>query len=178
MSSQSSKHLDWCLRKAEKELEECKKQKKKLRHRGLRKIEANQKLALEHINKARHYLKALQLLRKQGFSDIAVSMGFYSLYHCFLAIGTRFGYESKNQTYTIALIESLQEEGRISLKPEIIEYMKYEEEQNDRDNSVIELREDYTYGVDLEVRNKDQLDRIEKLCIDLLDATAGIIQKN
>ena len=42
MSSQSSKHLDWCLRKAEKELEECKKQKKKLRHRGLRKIEANQ----------------------------------------------------------------------------------------------------------------------------------------
>ena len=66
----------------------------------------------------------------------------------------------------------------VPLKPEIIEYMKYEEEQNDRDNSVIELREDYTYGVDLEVRNKDQLDRIEKLCIDLLDATAGIIQKN
>ncbi len=177
MSSQASKHCEWCLKKAEKELEECRKQKKKLRHRGLRKIEPNQKLALQHIDKARHYLKALQLLRKEDFSDIAISMGFYSLYHCLLSIATKFGYESKNQTCTIALIESLQEEGKISLKPEIIEYMKYEEEQNNHDDSVIELREDYTYGVDLKVKNKDQLEMIENLCKDLLDTTANIMHR-
>lgn len=34
MDSQASKHVKWCLKKAEKEIEELKKQKKKARHRG------------------------------------------------------------------------------------------------------------------------------------------------
>ena len=33
--------------------------------------------------------------------------------------------------------------------------MKYEEEENKHEDSIIELREDYTYGIDLEVKDKE-----------------------
>ena len=177
MASQTSKHLDWCLKKAEKELEEAKKQKKEPCHRGLLKVEPNRKLALQHIDKARHFLKGFQLLRKNDFSDLAIGTGFYSLYHCLLAIARKFGYESRNQTCTIALIESLQEEGKISIRKEIIEFMKYEEEQRNHEDSVIELREDYTYGVDLKVEDEEQLDKIEKLCAEFIGTTRDIVYK-
>ena len=36
--SQASKHVDWCITKAEREIEECKKLGKRLKHRGLVKI--------------------------------------------------------------------------------------------------------------------------------------------
>ena len=163
------------LKKAEKEIEERKKQKKKLRHRGLQKIEPNRRLALAHLEKARHNLDVLKLLRKHGFSDWSITVGFYSLYHCFLAIATHHGYESRNQTCTIALIESLQEEGTISINKEIIEFMNYDEEENTHEKSIIELREDYTYGVDLEVKEEKHLDRIEKLCVELIDSTREIV---
>lgn len=136
------------------------------------------KLALGHLEKARHNLEVLKLLRENKSSDWSVAAGFYSLYHCFLAIAVKHGYESRNQTCTIALIESLQEEGKISINKEIIDFMKYEEEENTREDSLIELREDYTYGIDLEVKNEEQLDKIEKLCIEFIDIVKDIVYKN
>ncbi|MDO8459935.1 MAG: HEPN domain-containing protein [Nanoarchaeota archaeon] len=178
MDSQASKHRTWCERKAEKEIEECKKQNKKPRHRGLRKITPDRLLALDHIEKAKHNLGVLKLLRKNGFSDWSITAGFYSLYHCFLAIAVYFGYESKNQTCTISLIESLQEDGKISLRKEIVDFMKYEEEQNSHEDSILELREEYSYGIDLEVKNEEQLDKIESLCIELIDKTRETIYRD
>ena len=175
MDSQASKHLDWCLNKAKKEIEECKKQQKKISHRGLFKIEPDKNLAFGHLQKARHNLEVFRLLRKNKFSDWAITSGFYTLYHCFLAIAVKYGYESKNQTCTIALIENLQEQGKISINPEIINFMKYNKEENPHEESIIELREDYTYGVNLEVKDKQQLDKIEKLCIEFIDATKDIV---
>ncbi|MBI2451681.1 HEPN domain-containing protein [Candidatus Pacearchaeota archaeon] len=166
------------MKKAEKEIKESEKQKKKVRHRCLLKIEPNMKLALGHLEKARHNLEVLKLLRENKSSDWSVAAGFYSLYHCFLAIAVKHGYESRNQTCTIALIESLQEEGKISINKEIIDFMKYEEEENTREDSLIELREDYTYGIDLEVKNEEQLDKIEKLCIEFIDIVKDIVYKN
>ncbi|MAH51599.1 hypothetical protein CMI37_37630 [Candidatus Pacearchaeota archaeon] len=175
MDSQASKHLDWCLKKAEKEIEELKKQKKKARHRGLLKIEPNRKLAVGHLEKARHNLEVFRLLRKNNSSDWSITAGFYTLYHCFLAIAVKHGYESRNQTCTIALMETLQEQGKISIDREIIEFMKYEEDEKNHEDSLIELREDYTYGVDLEVKDEDQLDKIEKLCVEFIDVVKGIV---
>lgn len=174
MDSQASKHIDWCTKKAKKELEECKKQGKKARHRGILRIEPDKNLALKHLEKARHNLEVFRLLRKNGFSDWSITAGFYTLYHCFLAIAVRYGYESRNQTCTIALIESLQDD-KISISPDIIEFMKYEEEENNREYSIIELREDYTYGVGLIVKDEKHLDRIDKLCVEFIDATKDII---
>ena len=175
MDSQASKHLDWCLNKAKREIEECKKQKKKIRHRGLFKIEPDKKLAFEHLQKARHNLEVFRILRKNRFSDWSITAGFYTLYHCFLAIAVKYGYESKNQTCTIALIENLQEQGKISINQDIINFMKYNEEENHQEESIIELREDYTYGVELEVKDKEQPDRIEKLCVEFIDFTKNIV---
>ena len=175
MDSQASKHIDWCLKKAKKELEEYKKQGKKARHRGILEIKPDKNLALKHLEKARHNLEVFRFLRKNGFSDWSITTGFYTLYHCFLAIAVRYGYESRNQTCTIALIESMREEGKISINPDIIEFMKYEEEENNREYSIIELREDYTYGVDLTVKDEKHLDRIDKLCVEVIDATKDII---
>jgi len=175
MSSRASKHIDWCLNKAKKEIEECKKQKKKVRHRGLFKIEPNKNLAFEHLQKAKHNLEVFRSLRKNKFSDWSITAGFYVLYHCFLAIAVKHGYESKNQTCTIALIENLQEQGKISINPDIIDFMKYNEEENYHEESIIELRENYTYGVNLEVEDKEQLDKIEKLCVEFLDSVKNII---
>ncbi|PIN89937.1 hypothetical protein COU60_02490 [Candidatus Pacearchaeota archaeon CG10_big_fil_rev_8_21_14_0_10_34_76] len=177
MDSQVSKKIEWCLRKAERELNESEKQNKKPRHRGLLKINPDKNLAFQHVDKARHFLKGFRLLRENDFSDLAMGVGFYSLYHCFLSITAKFGYESKNQTCTITLIDSLQEQGIIDIKKEILDFMKYEDEQMNHENSVIELREDYTYGVDLKVRDEQQLDKIEKLCLEFIDITQEIIYK-
>jgi len=175
MNSRASKHVDWCLNKAEKEIEESVKLGKNAKHRGLLKVEPSKELAIAHIDKAKHYLGAIQLLKKNNFSDLAVSCGFYSLYHCFLAIAIKFGYESKNQTCTISLIEFLQEEGKISVDRDIIEFMKYEEVHNQHEASLIELREDYTYGTNLEIKDDEQLDKIEKRCLSFIDAVREIV---
>ena len=127
------------------------------------------------MQKARHNLEVFRLLRKNRFSDWSITAGFYTLYHCFLAIAIKYGYESKNQICTIALMETLQEQGKISINQDIIDFMKYDEEENHHEDSIIELREDYTYGVDLEVKDKEQLDRIEKLCIEFIDSTKDIV---
>lgn len=176
MDSQASKHLDWCLNKAKKEIEECQKQQKKIRHRGLVKTNPDKKLALGHLQKAKHNLEVLELLRKNKFSDWSITAGFYSIYHCFLAIAAKYGYESKNQTCTIALMEYLQEQGEIAINPEIIDFMKYNEESYDKE-SIIELREEYTYGINLEAKDNEELDKIYKLCIELTDSVKEIIYK-
>lgn len=177
MNSQAFKHVDWCLSKAKKEIEESAKQGKKARHREILKIVPDKNLALRHLEKARHNLEVFRLLRKNGFSDWSITAGFYTLYHCFLAIAVKYGYESRNQTCTIALIELLQENSEILINPDIIEFMKYEEEENNREYSIIELREDYTYGTDLTVKNEKHLDRIEKLCIEFIDVSKDIIHE-
>lgn len=104
--SQASKHIDWCLKKAQKEIEECKKQGNRVRHRGLIKIKPDIKKAEYHLQKARHDLEAVSYF-KNGFSDWSVTASFYTMYQCLLAIAAKFGYESSNQTCTVALIENL-----------------------------------------------------------------------
>lgn len=175
MSSRALKQVDWCLLKASKEIEDSKKHNRKIRHKGLLKIEPDKKLALGHVEKARHNLKMFRLLRENKFSDWCITMGFYVLYHCFLAIVVKKGYESKNQTCTIALIELLQEQGEISINQNVIDFMKYNEEKNGNEESLIDLREDYTYGVDLEIKDEQQLDKIEKLCVEFIEDTRDIV---
>ena len=105
--SRASKHLDWCLNKAKREIEECKNQGKRIKHRGLLKINPDLERAKEHIEKAEHELEVTEYLKKGKFLDAGVSTVFYSMYHCFLAVAAKFGYESSNQTCTISLMRFL-----------------------------------------------------------------------
>lgn len=77
------------------------------RHKGLKKIKLNKEKIGNHLIKAEHNLKGVIYFKKNGFSDWSASASFYTLYHCLLALCVKFGYESRNQSCTFALIDDL-----------------------------------------------------------------------
>lgn len=172
--SQASKHVDWCLNKAKKEIEECERLGKRPKHRGLLKIDEDLGEAKKHIEKAEHDLDVTEYLVKGNFLDISVSTVFYSMYHCFLAIAAKFGYESGNQTCTIALIESLKEEGKIDLDKKFIDMFKYREDDEEKKDSIIEMREDYTYSTKRSF-NEEKINELINTCKKLIDISRKII---
>ena len=67
--SQSSKHVKWCLEKADKEIKECKKLGERMKHRGLLQVEPNIDEAKKHLRKAQHDFDAISRFKEIGFSD-------------------------------------------------------------------------------------------------------------
>ena len=175
--SQASKHLDWCLNKAKREIEECKNQGKRIKHRGLLKIKPDLEKAKEHIEKAEYDLEVTEYLKKGNFLDIGESTVFYSMYHCFLAIAAKFGYESSNQTCTIALVEYLKEEGKINIDSRFIDMFKYKESEEEKKDSIIEMREDYTYSTKRSF-NETKINTFIEMCKELIEITKEIIFEN
>src|SRR3989344_2601264 len=163
------KKVEWCLRKAKKELEQGKK------HRGLVKGEPDFEAAREHIGKAEHNLRAISYFNAGGYSDWSMSAGFYCIYHCFLAIGQKFGYESRNQECTIALMQSLKEEGKIEIDDKFIEAVAIYEEPARHESNVIEKREFYTYGTKVSAENEKEIQENIALCGECLDQTRRIV---
>ena len=173
--SQASKHIVWCLNKAKKEIEECKKSGKRIKHRGLVKIEPNAEEAKKHIAKAIHDFSAINHFKDIEFSDWSISAGFYCIYQCFLAIAVKFGYESRNQTCTIGLMEYLKEQQKIGLDEKFIRMLKYQDMNEIQENEIIEMREDYTYGVEISVEDKEKIVNLIKDCKELIDITKEIV---
>ncbi|MBU4351832.1 MAG: hypothetical protein KJ939_02005 [Nanoarchaeota archaeon] len=160
------------MNKAKKEVEECKKLNKRLKHRGLLKSNPNLEEARKHLAKAEHNFSGITKFKQIGFSDWSMSAGFYCIYHCFLAIASKFGYDSGNQTCTISLMKYLKEKNKINLDKKFIELLEYEELNED---SVIDMREDYTYGVQISVKDEAKLDELKKMCKEMVDVTKEII---
>ena len=175
--SRASNHLKWCLNKAKMEIEECKKQGKKIKHRGLFEINPDIAEAEKHIRKAEHNFRAISSFKENGFSDWSVSAGFYCIYHCFLAIAAKFGYESRNQECTISLIECLNEEGKININPKFIKILKHQDIEEIQENKVIDTREDYTYGVEVSVENEKEINDLIGICKEIIDITKEMIFK-
>lgn len=171
--SQASKHIEWCLKKAKKELEERTRLGKRLKHRGLLKTAPNAGEAQKHILKAEHNFQGIMKFKEIGFSDWSMSAGFYCIYHCFLAIAVKFGYESVNQTCTIALMRYLKETGKIQLDDRYIDLL--EEEDDLKEQSIIDLREDYSYGVQISVKDESRLHDLKETCKKVIDLTKQII---
>jgi len=168
--SHAKNKLNWCLKKAEKEL------KKGRKHRGLINIKPDIKKAKEHIIKAEHYLKATDYLKKGNFSDISTSTVFYSMYHCLLAIVAKFGYESGNQECTFALISTLIEEGKINFDQSLLDRISQLEIQEDTQTSV-EIREQYQYGTSLSIKDDSLYYKLFSLAQDVLSKTKIIIEE-
>ena len=138
--------IEWCLKKAEKELGKSKK------HRGLVKVKPDLNKAREHINKSEHYLKATDYLKKGNFSDISASTIFYSMYHCLLAIALKYGYESRNQECTFSLIHYLIEEKKINFDVNLLNKIASLNIKEGEKTSV-EIREQYQYGTSLSIKD-------------------------
>lgn len=100
-------------------LKDCIKEGKKgERHKGLKEIEPSMEIAKGHINKAIHNFNAIDTFHRAGYSDWSASAAFYCLYHCLLAIISKKGFESRNQSCTFALVESMIENNEINLTKE------------------------------------------------------------
>ena len=166
-----SNKLEWCLKKAEKELKAGRK------HRGLIKTKPNLEEARNHIEKAEHNLRAVAYFNKGGFSDWSMSAVFYCIYHCFLAIALKFGYESRNQECTVALIKSLMEAGKIDIDEKFFYSLEGYDEQERHESGVIEKREQYTYGTTISTNHLEDIEKNIELCKDCLDKTKKIIFK-
>ena len=173
--SQASKQVDWCLRKAEKEIEECKKLGKRLKHRGLLKVEADVEEAKRHLEKAKHNLNAIIKFKEIGFSDWSITAAFYTIYQCFLAIAAKFGYESSNQRCTIALMEHLKEQNKINIDQKYIDMLKPEELEEEKEDSIIDMREHYTYSIKIEVEDESKISELINTCKELIDITKDVI---
>ena len=155
--SEVKNKVKWCLKKAEKELQVGSK------HRGLVEIKPDLDEAKKHIIKAEHNFKALISFEKTGFSDWSVSAGFYAIYHCFLAILAKQGFESRNQECTIALIEALNEDKKIEVSPDIIDSLKTLDADTSHERNAIELRENFQYGTETSIDDK-RLTKLKDLC--------------
>lgn len=163
--------VEWCLRKAEKELKDSS------THRGLVKGDSNKEKAKEHIDKAQHYLKATIYLKEGNFSDISASTVFYAMYHCLLAIAAKFGYESRNQECTFALINSFIEDGLINISKEDLDQvsnLNIEETQHSP-RTAIEIREEFQYSTKLSLQ-EETFQPILDLAKRILDQTKLIVE--
>jgi len=167
--SQASNKVDWCLKKVEKEIEETG------IHRGLIKIEPDINMAEKHIIKAEHNLNAALFFDKGDYSDWSASAFFYCIYHCFLAIARKFGYESRNQECTLALIELLREEGKIDIDDKFIDTLKITKAEEMHESNVIKIREDFQYGVKLEFKERREFSELENMCKEIINKTKEIV---
>ena len=167
--SHAKNKIKWCLNKAKKEMNEGKK------HRGLVVIKPDEKKAMDHIAKAEHNINVTLYLHNGGFTDWCSSSLFYVMYHSFLAILAKFGYESRNQECTFAVIRSLVEDNKISLEKDDLEKIsslgKGQEE-----STFVSIREEYQYSTKTSLGNKEYEDLLN-LAKKILDQTKEIIEE-
>ena len=150
--SHAKNKIQWCLNKAQKELQEGKK------HRGLVQIEPNKIKAKEHVEKAEHNLKATLYFNEGGYTDWCSSSLFYTIYHCFLAIITNFGYESRNQECTLALIASFIEDKKIPIEKEDLKRISsFDSLESQEDSTALNIREKYQYSTRVSLENKENV---------------------
>ncbi len=131
-------------------LKECMKEGKKgERHKGLREIEPSMKIAQGHISKAIHNLNAIDTFHESGYSDWSASAAFYCLYHCLLALISKKGFESRNQSCTFELVESMIENNEIRLTKEELKeiFDKDVTEDLSHSNKILDIRENMQYSI-------------------------------
>ena len=169
--SHAKNKVEWCLNKAKKELQEGKK------HRGLIKIDADLEKAREHLTKAEHNLKVTIYLQRGGYSDWCSSSLFYMIYHCLLAILVKFGYETRNQECTFALIASLIEDKKITLSQDDLEKVTTLNitETQDSPETAVSIREDYQYSTKVSLENKEYQELLQ-LAKRILDKTKETLE--
>ncbi len=146
-------------------LNKCFKEGEKIgRHKGLRKINVSEEKIKGHLDKAIHNFKAMISLQKTGFSDWSASASFYTLYHCLLALISKEGYESRNQTCTFALIEDMIEKGKISLSKEDLKEIFDKDVTDDLEHShkILDIRENMQYSIKTALELEEFIELKEK----------------
>ncbi len=160
--------VEWCLNKAKKEGE---------KHRGLVKIDADLDKAREHLAKAERNLKVTFYLHKGEYTDWCSSSLFYTIYHCFLAILAKFGYETRNQECTFALIAWFIEDKKITIDLEDLEKVTTLNitETQESSETIVSIREEYQYSTKVSLENKEYQELLN-LAKHILDKTKETLE--
>ena len=134
-------------------------------------------IAQKHVKKSEYNYEVVQTLENLKIYDWALNVGFYSIYHCFLAILAKYGYESRNQACTISVLLTLINEKKLDLDKDLVnQFDTLDIEQNITNSTVRASRENSTYGVETSV-DLHQLKRIKELIIKVQRETIRIIGK-
>ena len=158
---QIDKHLKWCLKDS----------------RRLIKTKADLNLAQKHIKKSEYNFGVVQTLEKLKIYDWALNVGFYAIYHCFLAILAKYGYESRNQACTLTVLLTLINEKKLDLDKNLIaQFDTLDVEKNITNPTIRESRELSTYGIETSV-DLGQLKRIKELILKLQRETIRILEQ-
>jgi len=70
-------------------------------------VEPSQEIADSYIEKSIHSIKAAQALLKIDLVDESVSMSYYSMYHCLMALMRKCGIKCENHAGNILLLKKL-----------------------------------------------------------------------
>jgi len=157
--SQIDNHLKWCLKDS----------------RRLVKTKPDLELAQKHLKKSEYNYNVLQMLEKLKIYDWALNVGFYAIYHCFLGILSKYGYESKNQLCTITVLLALIEQKKLNLDKDLVmQFDTLDVEKNITNPTVRMEREISTYGVETSI-DMQQLKKIKELIVKVQRETIKIL---
>lgn len=158
---QIGEHLKWCLKDPKR----------------LLKTKPDLELAQKHIKKSEYNYGILQTLERLKIYDWALNVGFYSIYHCFLAILAKYGYESRNQSCTITVVLALINDKKLELDKELVTQFDTLDVEKDITNPTVrESREISTYGVETSI-DLQQLKKIKELIIKVQRETIRIVNE-
>ena len=98
-----------------------------------------------------------------------------SLYHCFLAIISKYGYESKNQSCTITALLHLIENEKLDFDKDLVFQFDTLEVEKDLASPTVRMeREISTYGVDTSI-NLQHLKHIKKMIVEVQRETIRLL---
>ncbi|MEK6835348.1 MAG: hypothetical protein AABX61_03740 [Nanoarchaeota archaeon] len=159
--SQIDDHLKWCLKDSKR----------------LLKTKPDLELAQKHVKKSEYNYGILQTLEELKIYDWALNLGFYSIYHCFLAILAKYGYESRNQSCTITVVLALINDKKLDLNKDLVaQFDTLDVEKNITNPTVRESRELSTYGVETSI-DLQQLKKMKELIIKMQRETIKIVNE-
>jgi uncharacterized protein (UPF0332 family) len=117
----------------------------------------------------------LQTLERLKIYDWALNVGFYAIYHCFLGILWKYGYNSKNQSCTITVLLNLIDNKKIDLDKDIVSQFDTLDVEKDLVNPTVrQEREISTYGVGTSI-DLDHLKRTKELVLKVQRETIRIL---
>ena len=158
---QIDEHLKWCLKDPKR----------------LIKAKPDLDLAQKHVKKSEYNYSVVQTLEGLKIYDWALNVGFYAIYHCFLAILAKYGYESRNQACTITVLLTLINEKKLDLDKDLVtQFDTLDVEKNITNPTVRESREISTYGVETSI-DLQQLKKIKELILKVQRETIRILQE-
>ena len=157
--AQIDNHLKWCLKDPTR----------------LKEAKPDNDLAQKHLEKSEYNTNVMELLEQSKKYDWALNVGFYAIYHCFLGILAKYGYESKNQSCSITALLKLIEDKKLEFdKDLILQFDTLDVDKEAVSPTVRESRELSTYNVKTEVGAK-QLERIKELIIKVQRETIKVL---